>query len=140
MHLILNEKECDKATKINTATVDLLVQLPNVHPDFQFLTKNQLTKYKILHLENKTKQVITAYLTQEETSKEIVRWMVESIKADYIEDIEDLHNKYTGYNNKTPKLLLAHITGNYCETTVTDQIKADSEFTKPWDQVTNLST
>ena len=49
-----------------------------------------------------------------------------------------MNNKYTGYSNKTPKSLLAHIAGNYCKTTVTDQLQADSEFAMPWDQVTNL--
>ena len=63
--------------------------------------------------------------------------MVASINPDYI---EDLNNEYTGYNNETPKSLLAHIAGNYSKTTVTDQLQADSEFTKPWDQVTNLGT
>ena len=50
-----------------------------------------------------------------------------------------MNNKYTGYNNKTPKSLLAHFMGNYCKTTVTDQLKADSEFTKSWDQVSKLN-
>ena len=90
------EKEYCVATKNNTATVDLLAKPPNVHPDFQSLTKDQLTKYKVPQLEDKTKQQITAYLTQEETSKEIVRWMVASIEPDYS---KDLNNKYTGYNN-----------------------------------------
>jgi len=36
--------------------------------------------------------------------------MVASIEPDYI---EELNNKYTGYNNKTPKLLLTHIADNY---------------------------
>jgi hypothetical protein len=63
--------------------------------------------------------------------------MVAKIDADYI---EELNNKYTGYNNKTPKLLLAHISGSYCKITVTNQLKADSNFAKPWDQVTNLGT
>ena len=63
--------------------------------------------------------------------------MVASIESDYI---KYLNNKYTGYNNKTPKLLLAHSAGNFCKTTVTDQLQADSKFAKPWDQVTHLST
>ena len=54
--------------------------------------------------------------------------MVTSTKPDYI---QDLYNKYTGYNNKTPKSLLAHIASNYCKTTVTDQLLADSKFAKP---------
>ena len=54
--------------------------------------------------------------------------MVASIETDYI---KELNNEYTGYNNKTPKLLLAHISGNFCKTTVTDQLHADSEFEKP---------
>jgi hypothetical protein len=63
--------------------------------------------------------------------------MVANINADYI---EELNNEYTGYNNKTLKSLLAHIFGSYCKTTVTNQLKADSNFVKPWDQVTNLGT
>jgi hypothetical protein len=51
--------------------------------------------------------------------------MVAIIDADYI---EELNNEYTGYNNKTPKSLLAHISGSYCKTTVTNQLKADSNF------------
>jgi hypothetical protein len=60
-----------------------------------------------------------------------------NIDADYI---KELNNEYMGYNNETPKSLLAHISGSYCKTTVTDQLKADSKFAKPWDQVTNLGT
>ncbi len=99
------------------------------------MKKEELTKYKVLQLEAETKQQTDAYLTQEETAKEIVRWMVANIDADYI---KELNNEYTGYNNKTPKSLLAHISGSYCKTTVTNQLKADSNFAKPWDQVTNL--
>ena len=65
MHLILNEKEYRIATKNNTATVNLLAKPPNVHPDFQSLMKDQLTKYKVLHLEDETNELITVYLTQE---------------------------------------------------------------------------
>jgi hypothetical protein len=61
--------------------------------------------------------------------------MVANIDADYI---EELNNEYTRYNNETPKSLLAHIFGSYCKTTVTEQLKADSNFAKPWYQVTNL--
>jgi hypothetical protein len=112
MHLILNEKEYRIATKNNTDTIDLLANPSNVHPDFQSLTKDKLTKYKVLQLEDKTKHLIIAYLTQEETSKEIVRRMVTSIEPNYI---KDLNNEYTGYNNKAPNSLLAHIAGNYCK-------------------------
>jgi hypothetical protein len=63
--------------------------------------------------------------------------MVANIDADYI---KELNSKYTGYNNETPKSLLAHISGSYCKTRVTNQLKADSNFAKPWDQVTNLGT
>ena len=63
--------------------------------------------------------------------------MVASIEPDYI---KDLINEYTGYNSKTPKSLLAHISGNYCKTTITDHLQADRNFAKSWDQVTNLRT
>jgi hypothetical protein len=63
--------------------------------------------------------------------------MIANIDADYI---EELNNKYTGYNNETPKSLLAHISGSYCKTKVTNQLKADSNFARPWDQVMNLGT
>ena len=60
------------STADKTANVDLLKKPPDIHPDFQSLTKDEVTKYKVLQLEPKTKQLINAYLTQEETSKEIV--------------------------------------------------------------------
>jgi hypothetical protein len=137
MHLILKEKEYRIATNDKNATVNLLKKPPSVLPGFQTLKKEELTKYKVLQLEAETKQQTDAYLTQEETAKEIVRWMVANIDADYI---KELNNEYTGYNNKTPKSLLAHISSSYCKTMVTDQLKADSNFAKPWDQVTNLGT
>ena len=46
VNLILNEKEYCIATKNNTATGVQLAKPPNVHPDFQSLTKDQLTKYQ----------------------------------------------------------------------------------------------
>ncbi len=66
-----------------------------------------------------------------------MRWMVASIETEYIEELD---NEYTGYNNKTPKSILAHLATEYCKATVADKLKADGEFAKPWDQVTNLGT
>jgi hypothetical protein len=110
MHLILKEMEYRIATSDKNATIDLLKKPPSIHPGFQTLKKEELTKYKVLHLEAETKQQTDAYLAQEESAKEIVRRMVVNIDADYI---EELNNEYTGYNNKTPKSLLAHISGSY---------------------------
>jgi hypothetical protein len=64
-------------------------------------------------------------------------WKVASINTEYI---KELNNKYTGYNNETPKSILAHLATKYCKATVADQLKADGKFAKPWDQVTNLGT
>jgi hypothetical protein len=61
--------------------------------------------------------------------------MVASIKAEYIEELD---NEYTGYDNETLKSILAHLASKYCKATVANQLKADGEFAKPWDQVTNL--
>jgi hypothetical protein len=137
MHLILKEKEYCIATNDKDTTVNLLKKPPSVHSGFQTLKKEELTKYKVLQLQAETKQQTDAYLTQEETAKEIVRRMVANIDADYI---QELNNEYTGYNYETPKSLLAHISSSYCKTTVTNQLKTDSNFAKPWDQVTNLGT
>ncbi len=49
-------------------------------------------------------------------------------------------NEYTGYNSETMKSILAHLATEYCKATVTNQLKADGKFAKPWDQVTNLGT
>jgi hypothetical protein len=135
MHLILKEKEYPITTKNTTATAGLLKKPPDVHPQFQSKKKDKLTRYKVLQLEDKTRQKITAYLTQEETSKEIVRWIVASIKK---KCIKELDNEYAGYNNETPKSILAHLATDYCKATVADQQKADCKLAKPWDQVTNL--
>jgi hypothetical protein len=121
--------------KNTMATVGLLRKPPGVNPKFQLLKNDKLIKYKVLLLEAETRQEITAYLTQEETSKELVHWMVASIKTEYIKELD---NKYTGYNNKTPKSILAHLVTEYCKDTVADQLKADGKIAKPWDQVTNL--
>jgi hypothetical protein len=137
MHLILKKKEYRIATNDKDTTVDLLKKPPSIHTGFQTLKMEELTKYKVLQLEAETKQQTDTYLTQEETAKKIVRRMVTNNDADYI---EELNNEYTGYNNKTPKSLLAHISGSYCKTMVTNQLKADSNFSKPWDHVTNLGT
>jgi hypothetical protein len=48
MHLILKEKEYRIATNDKNATVDLLKKPPSVHPGFQTLKKEELTKYKVL--------------------------------------------------------------------------------------------
>jgi hypothetical protein len=136
-HLILKKKEYRIARKNTTATVGLLKKPPEVNSKFQLLKKDKLTKYKVLQLEAETRQRITAYLTQEEMSKELVRRMVASIEMEYIKELD---NEYTGYSNKTPKSILAHLTTKYCEATVADQLKADGKFAKPWDQVTKVGT
>ncbi len=63
--------------------------------------------------------------------------MVASIEMEYINELD---NEYTGYNNKTPKSILAHLAIEYCKATVTNQLKADGKFAKLWNQVTNLGT
>ncbi len=63
--------------------------------------------------------------------------MVASIEKEYIKELD---NEYTGYNNETPKSILAHFATKYCKDTVADQLKADGKFAKTWDQVTNLGT
>jgi hypothetical protein len=68
-------------------------------------------------------------------SKEIMRRMVASIEKEYIKELD---NECTGYNNKTPKSILAHLATKYCKAAVADQLKADGKLAKPWDQVTNL--
>ena len=137
MHLILKEKEYRMATKDSTATIKTLTKPPEVNPEFKTLKIDELTKYKVLQLEAETKQAITAYITQEETAKELVRRMVASIETEYIEALD---NEYTGYNNETPKSILAHLATEYCKATITDQLSAERDFAKPWDQVTNLGT
>jgi hypothetical protein len=57
-----------------------------------------------------------------------VRRTVASIKKEYIKELD---NKYTGYNNETPKSILAHLTTKYCKATVANQLKADGKFAKP---------
>jgi hypothetical protein len=114
MHLILKEKEYRIATKNTTATVGLLKKPPDVNPEFQSLKKDKLTKYKVLQLEAETRQKITAYLTQEEMSKELVRRMFASIETEYIKELD---NEYTGYNNKTLKSILAHLATKYYKAT-----------------------
>ena len=110
MHLVLTEKEYRIATKNSTATITTLTKPPEVNPEFKALKKEELTKYKVLQLEAETKQAITAYITQEETTKELVRRMVASIETEYIEALD---NEYTGYNNETPKSILAHLATEY---------------------------
>jgi hypothetical protein len=82
MHLIFKEKEYRITTKNTMAIVGLFKKPPDINPKFQLLKKDELTKYKVLQLEAETRQKITAYLTQEETPKELVRRMVASIKTE----------------------------------------------------------
>jgi hypothetical protein len=117
------------------ATAGLLKKPPDGNPEFQSLKKDKITKYKVLQLKAETRQMITAYLTQEEMSKELMCRMVASMETEYIKELD---NKFTGYNNKTQKSILAHLVTKYCKATVPDQLKADGKFAKPWDQATNL--
>ena len=114
--------------KITMATVGLLKKPPDVHPKFQSFKIDELTKYKVLQLEAETRQKINAYLTQEETSKEIMCRMVACIKKEYIKELD---NEHTGYNNETPKFILAQLATKYCKATVANQLKADGKFAKP---------
>ena len=106
LYLILPQAEYRIATSDTSATVDLLMKPDKVNPKFQTGTKEALTWYRILQLEAKTKQAISAFVTQEEVLKEIGRRMVASIEPEFI---EELKNEYTGYTNETPKSFLAHL-------------------------------
>jgi hypothetical protein len=66
-----------------------------------------------------------------------MRQMFASIEMEYIKELD---NDYTGYNNETPKSILAHLATEYCKATIANQLKADGKSAKPCDQVTNLRT
>ncbi len=137
MQLILKERKYRIAAKITMATVGLLKKPLDLHPKFQPLKNDDLTKYMVLQLKAKTRLKINTYLTQEKTSKELMHQMLASIKREYIKELD---NKYTGYNSKTPQSILAHLATKYCKATVAGQLKKDGKFAKPWYQVTNLGT
>lgn len=137
MYLILNEAEYRMATSNTTATVDKLLKPDDVNPLFRTEKKEDLTRYRVMQLENETKMSIIAYITQEEVSKEITRRMVESIDLEFI---EELKSEYTGFTNETPKSLIAHVEKEYCEPTIDDKLKALKEFEAPWDQVVPIGT
>ena len=137
MYVILTEEEYRKATGNKTATVTMLTKPPDVNPKFKTVKKEDLTRFVSMELEAETKMEMTAYITQEEVSKEIARRMVESID---IEFIEELKNEYTGFANETPKTFITHMEKEYCESTIDDQLKALKEFEVPWDQVTPFGT
>jgi len=137
MYVILTEKEYRKATSNETATVTMLKKPPDVNPKFKSVDKKDLTRFVSMELEAETKMEMTAYITQEEVSKEIARRMVESID---IEFIEELKNEYTGFANETPKTFITHMEKEYCESTIDDKLSALKEFEVPWDQVTPFGT
>ena len=137
MHVILKEEEYRKATNNNSATVTMLKKPPDVNPKFKDVEKKDLTRFVSMELEAETKMQMTAYITQEEVSKEITRRMVESINSEFI---EELKNEYTGFANETPKTFITHLEKEYCESTIDDQLKALKEFETPWDQVTPFGT
>ena len=136
LYLILPQAEYRIATSDASATVDLLMKPDEVNPKFQTKTKEALTRYRVLQLEAETKQAISAFVTQEEVSKEIGRRMVASIEPEFI---EELKNEYTGYTNETPKSFLAHLAKEYCEATIDNKLCAVREFEQPWDQVVTMS-
>jgi hypothetical protein len=115
----------------------MLKKPPDVNPKFKTMKKEEITRFVSMELEAETKMEMTAYITQEEVSKEIARRMVESID---IEFIEELKNEYTGFANETPKTFITHMEKEYCESTIDDQLKALKEFEVPWDQVTPVGT
>ena len=55
------------------ATVDPLQKPDNVNPKFKTKKKAELSHYKIMQLEAKTREGIAAYVTQEEVFKETGR-------------------------------------------------------------------
>ena len=137
MYVILKEEEYRKATNNKSATVTMLKKPPDVNPKFKDVEKKDLTRFVSMELEAKTKMQMTAYITQEEVSKEITRRMVESINSEFI---EELKNEYTGYVNETPKTIIAHMEKEYCESTIDDKISALKEYEVLWDQVTPFGT
>ena len=137
MYLVLEEDEYRIATGEPTANVTLLTKPEDVNPTFKTEKKEDLTSYRIRQLEAETLKQKVSYHTQQETSKELVRRMVASIDAEYIEELE---NEYTGYNNETPKSILQHLASEYCTATIKDKLGSVAEFEKAWDQVVPLGT
>ncbi len=125
MYLILLQADYRLATSDTLATVKPLKKPDNFNPKFKTKMNEDLTRYKIMQFEAKTREEIVAYITQEEVAKEIGRQMVTRIKPVFI---EELKNKYMGYTNKTPKLFLAHLAKEYCSATIDNKLRAVREF------------
>jgi hypothetical protein len=137
MYIILSQPDYRIATKNSLGKVDQLQKPDDVNPKFKTEKKEDLTWYRIMQLDHKTKEALAAYITQEEVSKEISQRMVASIEPEFI---KELRNEYTGYTNKTPKSFLAHLAKEYCAATIDDKLKAVHKFKTPWDQVVTIST
>ena len=60
---------------VSTANVTLLQKPDDINPVFNINKNEELTWYKVYQLKAETKKLQYAYLTQEETSKECVKWL-----------------------------------------------------------------
>ena len=75
------------------------------------------------------------YITQEEVTKEIGRWLVASIEPEFIKEFK---KDYTGYTNKMPELFLCHMSKEYYTAKIKYKLSAEGKFEQQWDQETPL--
>jgi hypothetical protein len=123
--LILDDADYATVTK-NIVTLAALISKPTtINPKINKLS----TPYEILTLQEEMKTLQKKFELQEAVPTIGVQCIINSIKEQYV---EELNEDYFGYANQTIKTLLTHLRTKWCKVMTKEHTNATEAFYQAW--------
>ncbi len=124
--LILNNAEYATVTNKNIVTMLApLIKLTTINPEIN----KQSNPYEILTFQEKMKTLQKEFELQEAVTTIGVQRIIDSVKEQYI---KELNKDYFGYTNQAIKMLLVHLCTNWCKVMTKERTNATEAFYQAW--------
>ncbi len=123
--LVLNNTDYAMVTKNIITLLAPLIKPTTINPKIN----KQSNPYEILTLHEEMKTFHKEYKLQKAVTTIGVQCIIDSVKEQYI---EELNKDYFGYANQTIKMLLAHLCTNKCKIMSKERNNATEAFYQAW--------
>jgi uncharacterized membrane protein YgcG len=123
--LVLNNVDYSSITKVSVTSTTPVTQPDAINKGIMTTS----TPLKILTFQEEMKKLQKEFDLQEEVTNISVQRIINSVKEQYI---EELNKEYFGYTNNTIKSVLHHLRTNWCKLMTGERTDATEAFYQAW--------
>jgi hypothetical protein len=123
--LVLDNADYEIITKVVVKSTTRLGQPASVNPKI----KDTTSQLNLLTLQAKTKRLQKEFDLQEAGTTIGVHGIIDSVKEQYV---EELNEEYFGYANQTIKTIINHLCTNWCKVMMKERTDATEAFYHAW--------